>query len=573
MLAAEDECAAPDVLARPVLVVGSQRSGTTLLNRMLDAHTAIGMLFQQTDFWRVDHRRWDPLRHDQIAAAVRGVAARARANDAPFPEGLYDAILNAATTGEVTYAWLYARIVRGLLASSVERWGEKYAGAALEAPRFLETFPAGQVVHIVRDVRDVLASERRRLRKAGATEDGALLNLWYWKTGDAVIRAMRRAFRPSAIHVVRYEDLVRSPEQTASELCAFLGLPFDARMLDATGYRDARGLPWEANSSFASGVRRITPDPVGRWRDVLDEHDVAFAEATCGRELVAHGYPLTLRSPDLPRERENSLRDSLERYREDGSLRPFISRKTYRRVSTGAATGLSPEVIVRGTGGASWALGAAVQDLGLSLLAFEAPEGPALWGARPVLPSEMLARTDAARELAPPRLRFAAPFRDASARLEDEAIRPLLPSRTRLARRDLLRALPESAGSEAAWTLSGAGTWSRGVDVAALGGGAGLLTSREGLVSLTQRVEIPDPSRALGLMFGAWVRCDAAARAQLLLSGDDLYAQSGIHPGDRTWRFLAISVQPGKAQWVAAHLLVLSAGSARFARPMLLPFA
>jgi sulfotransferase family protein len=47
---------------------------------------------------------------------------------------------------------------------------------------------------------------------------------------------------------IRYEDLVASPEQVTSEVCAFLGLPWDARMLDY-GAVDHGPLIWGTGDS------------------------------------------------------------------------------------------------------------------------------------------------------------------------------------------------------------------------------------------------------------------------------------------------------------------------------------
>jgi len=49
--------------------------------------------------------------------------------------------------------------------------------------------------------------------------------------------------------------------------------------------------------------------------------------------------------------------------------------------------------------------------------------------------------------------------------------------------------------------------------------------------------------------------------------------QSLIHPGDGRWRFLSVIADVGNASWIAVHLLLLSAGTTEFARPMLMALA
>jgi hypothetical protein len=61
---------------------------------------------------------------------------------------------------------------------------------------------------------------------------------------------------------IRYEDLVASPERVTSEVCAFLGLPWDPRMLDY-GALDHGPLIWGTGdtSDKIKGGRIVAPRP------------------------------------------------------------------------------------------------------------------------------------------------------------------------------------------------------------------------------------------------------------------------------------------------------------------------
>jgi hypothetical protein len=107
------------------------------------------------------------------------------------------------------------------------RWADKTPLYALSLDFITELFPECQVIHVIRDGRDVVASHRER---------------WgYWSAVKAVekwpryIRAAREVgaqLSPDRYIEVRYEELVRDTEKTMRGLLDFLGEPWDPTVLE-----------------------------------------------------------------------------------------------------------------------------------------------------------------------------------------------------------------------------------------------------------------------------------------------------------------------------------------------------
>jgi hypothetical protein len=96
---------------------------------------------------------------------------------------------------------------------------------------------------------------------------------------------------PGRYKVVQYEALVRQPEATLREVCAFLGEEFSPEMLalaGTPGYRSkaASAAPGEV------GDNAITAAFVGRYRAAIPAREIAFMQAFAGREMVSFGYEL-----------------------------------------------------------------------------------------------------------------------------------------------------------------------------------------------------------------------------------------------------------------------------------------
>lgn len=98
----------------------------------------------------------------------------------------------------------------------------------LYANNLLSMFPAGKMIHIVRDPRDVISSlKTQRWTPSNINE----LIKWY----NAVIdqwQIQKSLLNPGQFIEIRFEDLIANQENTVNDLCAFLGIQFDSKMLN-----------------------------------------------------------------------------------------------------------------------------------------------------------------------------------------------------------------------------------------------------------------------------------------------------------------------------------------------------
>lgn len=193
---------APGGSAPPIFVVGSPRSGTTLTRFILDSHPSIscgpethflGDLHRLADtHWMraerfdVDREYWDHLVRD-------------------FFEALH-----------VDYMRRRGR----------RRWADKTPGYALHLDYIDRLFPDARFVHVIRDGRDVVASYRYRWGYRAAVKAPG-----QWaRHVDAGLR-FGRGTAADRYHEIRYEELVRNPEQVLRPLFEFLDEPWDAAVL------------------------------------------------------------------------------------------------------------------------------------------------------------------------------------------------------------------------------------------------------------------------------------------------------------------------------------------------------
>jgi hypothetical protein len=98
------------------------------------------------------------------------------------------------------------------------------------------------------------------------------------------------------IQTVRYETLIAAPEPTTRELCSFVGLPYEAAMLEEFGREAQRNVgraePWKGD------VRKgVLLNRSGVWRERMTPGQ-AWLVAQATRSLRgAYGYPAVSASP------------------------------------------------------------------------------------------------------------------------------------------------------------------------------------------------------------------------------------------------------------------------------------
>jgi hypothetical protein len=164
------------------------------------------------------------------------------------------------------------------------------------ARKLLERYPDAYVVHIVRDPRAVLASQKNRwkLRELGAAHLPAremirnrinyhpitICRLWTEANNEAIALEGHERFG-----IVRFEDLAAAPEERARQLCDLVQVSFEPQMLDLPQWGSS-------NVSHISEFKGVSKDVVDRWGRVLSPMEVEVCEAMTAGLMRRFGYAL-----------------------------------------------------------------------------------------------------------------------------------------------------------------------------------------------------------------------------------------------------------------------------------------
>jgi Sulfotransferase family len=143
----------------PFFIVGSGRSGSTLLRVIIASHSQIAIppetwfLLPLIDQLPIDR----PLDPEEVTAAARIITGHYRWPDMKMEAGEFLNALNAldrpslAQVVEVIYR-------RHMASEGKKRWGDKTPGYIEIIPQLAQVFPGARFIHLLRDGRDVAKS-------------------------------------------------------------------------------------------------------------------------------------------------------------------------------------------------------------------------------------------------------------------------------------------------------------------------------------------------------------------------------------------------------------------------------
>jgi hypothetical protein len=292
---------------QPLLLISqAQRSGGTLLLRLLDGHPECNVVpFQLRGLDAAAKRRpkdldeaWQAF-YDLKLVARYEAGHRQRKHDVlrdeetfPFelqPE-LQRAIFDACAGGReptprnlfdcyfTSYfnAWLdYVNLRIG-----EKRWVVGFepgvAGSLSRRTAIRNVYPDGLVVSIVRDPWSWYASARRWEPRWAERE--AALDHWCHVAGGTLKWRRQHGKQRRQVRIVTFENLLTETEKTMRRIAGWIGIEFRPELTRPT----FNGRPIRANTSFSDVQAEVSTAPLDRARTELSADDVDYIHGRAG---------------------------------------------------------------------------------------------------------------------------------------------------------------------------------------------------------------------------------------------------------------------------------------------------
>ncbi|MFO1067129.1 MAG: sulfotransferase [Geminicoccaceae bacterium] len=272
----------------PVFVVGAPRSGTTMVQRMLDAHPRLA-IFDEVTYFEGILKMTGVVPDLAVPGAIdRFFEALPRLEQYPYWNNIDDLLVAVRAALEASDQPSYPLVYRTFMEAYARRcgkarFGDKSPANVRHLDATLAMFPKARIIHVVRDPRGAVASRRN----TEWSSDEVLSTAAKWRLDVEAARRFAASAPAGVITEVRYEDMVRSTEKELRRLCDFVGEPYDPAMLEFHRSSDVsfQASPWK------DGVfRPVSEASLERWRKELTEPQVGIIQLVVGKALRQHGY-------------------------------------------------------------------------------------------------------------------------------------------------------------------------------------------------------------------------------------------------------------------------------------------
>lgn len=252
---------------RPIFIGGMFKSGTSLLRAMIGQHPNIASGLE-TYWFDID---WDK-QDDDLRERLGRLA------------DLYDfdreEVAAMAATSPTVYAFLSAFL--GAYATRLKkgRWAEKTPGNIQHMDRIVAGWGDAQIVHIIRDPKDVFASLREARKWDSIAE---FTERWCNFLGAAEQFRNTLDLNGDCYFELRYEALVADPAATTRALFDFLGEEWSEDVASFAGKSDDYDKVLKFTGKDSTTLKRLseplTGGRIGIWRDVLEEGEIKALRA------------------------------------------------------------------------------------------------------------------------------------------------------------------------------------------------------------------------------------------------------------------------------------------------------
>jgi hypothetical protein len=247
--------APPPLEESPIFVLGFPRSGTTMLEQMLDAHPGMASMDEQ------------PF--------VQRVIERMQTLGFEYPEQLGE--MDAAQCAELrdTYWRSVARLVQ---LQPGQRLVDKNPLTMLRLPLLVRLFPNAKIVFVVRHPCDVVFSNYLQHFNAPAyialcstlprLAAGYAAAMRFWLQQVEILKPQ--------VFEWRYEDVVRDFDNHVERLGEFLELPDTAPLRQFSEHAKRKG--YIGTPSYAQVVQPVYASSIGSWRRYREFFDPVLPE-------------------------------------------------------------------------------------------------------------------------------------------------------------------------------------------------------------------------------------------------------------------------------------------------------
>lgn len=270
-----------------IFLVGCPRSGTTLLQQMLNAHSQVAIT-PETHFMRLFWQKsnyYGNLAEDKnYSRLISDLVSLPEFTEMELhPDNFYQLAFQIHRDYGNLFNLLLEQFAKLKKAQVV---GEKTPHHLRYIEPIYKFFPSALFIHIIRDPRAVVNSWRKVNWSSGTIIGDTKI----WQEDMRIINNLPTQIKSSLLTVF-YEKLVLESEKTLTKICSFIGVEFEPEMLNFhkinTSLVNVEREPWKVNAK-----RPLNPELIKYWQSELSVSMVLDIESVVWNDMIRLEYQL-----------------------------------------------------------------------------------------------------------------------------------------------------------------------------------------------------------------------------------------------------------------------------------------
>jgi len=273
-------------------VCGKERSGTTLLQVMLNTHPNI-VAPPESRFIMILHSRYGKISRwtEQNLTRFCNDVMREKAIKGYWAINREDLLAALLTAKDIATYPLLCKLVfyHASQGKDVKMFFDKNPIYAYIMPELKKLFPDAKYIHIVRDYRAIIMSHRRVFMQK------RIADITYrWLNMNMLIEEAKK-HNPKNYFTLIYENLVSNPVKSMMDICHFLDVHFYEKM----AVQHSSGIYPKFNANNKKRFREIhqslftplTASFINKWEKNLTQEEISQAEWIAGEYAEkTYGY-------------------------------------------------------------------------------------------------------------------------------------------------------------------------------------------------------------------------------------------------------------------------------------------
>jgi len=278
--------------ASPIFIVGSGRSGNTILRRILsNSHElyippetlVLGQVIRQ-------FKNSKCLSWNELCLLTLGTFSNSEEFETfptPYLHGLYKSLIllpKEERSLSKIVSGFYELMLKKAKPVAI-RWGDKTPINSFSLKEINKLFPNAKYVHIIRNGYDVVNSY---LKMGRYSEPKDAARRWVKAVNSCHDFATTE---PNKVIEIKYENFCHNPQLVTESLCKFFELEYLPQMTSGAEYLHTLG-DIESREQYSNVSKPIDTSSIGRGLKELDEHALEILHPIMSETMEKFGYTL-----------------------------------------------------------------------------------------------------------------------------------------------------------------------------------------------------------------------------------------------------------------------------------------